>query len=49
MQTRRLAEVLWEANKLAAKAHRSDKDVETIVSFARTANKHELTTVRWTP
>jgi hypothetical protein len=37
-----IAQVLWEANKLAAKDYRSDKDVEAIVSFARKANKHEL-------
>ena len=37
-----IAEVLWQANKLAAKAVRNDKDVEEIVAFAKTANKHEL-------
>lgn len=37
-----IAEVLWQANKLAAKSYRSDKHVEAIVGFAKTANKHEL-------
>ena len=37
-----IAEVLWQANKLAAKPYRSDKDVEMIVGFAKTANKYEL-------
>jgi hypothetical protein len=37
-----IAEVLWQANKLASKAVRNQKDVDSIVSFAKTANKHEL-------
>lgn len=37
-----IAEVLWQANKLAAKAVRNDKAVEEIVSFAKTANVHQL-------
>lgn len=37
-----IAEVLWQANKLASKVLRTNKDVEGIVSFAKTANKHEL-------
>jgi hypothetical protein len=37
-----IAEVLWQANKLASKTIRSEKDVEEIVDFAKTANKHEL-------
>lgn len=37
-----IAEVLWQANKLAAKELRKDKDVEDIVSFSKTANNYEL-------
>jgi hypothetical protein len=37
-----IAEVLWQANKVASKALRNAKDVEAIVGFAKTANKHEL-------
>jgi ATP-dependent exoDNAse (exonuclease V) alpha subunit len=37
-----VAEVLWQANKLAAKVVRNDKEVEAIVAFAKTANKYEL-------
>jgi hypothetical protein len=37
-----IAEVLWQANKLAAKSYRSDANVEAIVGFAKTANKYEL-------
>lgn len=37
-----IAEVLWQANKLASKAVRKDSDVDAIVNFAKTANKHEL-------
>ena len=37
-----VAEVLWQANKLATKLVRSDKEVEAIVLFAKTANKYEL-------
>ena len=39
---RPIAEVLWQANKLVANVVRADKDVETIVNFAKTANKYEL-------
>jgi AAA domain len=37
-----VAEVLWQANKLAAAVSRMDQDVEDIVTFAKTANKHQL-------
>jgi hypothetical protein len=37
-----IAEVLWQANKLASKVLRSAKDVEAIVGFAKTANKYDL-------
>lgn len=37
-----IAEVLWQANKPASKVLRNAKDVEAIVGFAKTANKHEL-------
>ncbi len=37
-----IAEVLWQANKLASKRLRTDKDVAAIVSFAKTANTYEL-------
>lgn len=37
-----VAEVLWQANKLAAKVLRNNKDVEEIVAFSKTANKHAL-------
>jgi energy-coupling factor transporter ATP-binding protein EcfA2 len=37
-----IAEVLWQANKLASKVIRKNKDVEDIVSFSKTANKHAL-------
>src|SRR5205807_6679448 len=37
-----IAEVLWQANKLAAKTHRNDKDVEEIIGFSTTANKYRL-------
>jgi len=39
-----IAEVLWQANKLAAKTIRNDKDVEDIVNFSKTANNYELNT-----
>lgn len=39
-----IAQVLWQANKLATKDYRSDKDVDAVVSFARTANTYELNT-----
>ena len=37
-----IAEVLWQANKLASKVLRKDADIDAIVAFAKTANKHEL-------
>jgi hypothetical protein len=37
-----VAEVLWQANKLAKIAVRDAKEVEAIVAFAKTSNKHEL-------
>jgi len=37
-----IAEVLWQANKLAAKAVRKDKEVDAVVAFAQGANKYEL-------
>ncbi|WP_406698654.1 AAA domain-containing protein [Singulisphaera sp. Ch08] len=37
-----VAELLWQANKLAAKVLRTNQDVEAIVTFAKTANKHPL-------
>ncbi|KRQ17180.1 DEAD/DEAH box helicase [Bradyrhizobium manausense] len=37
-----VAEVLWQANKLAAETVRNDKDVQAVIDFAKTANKHEL-------
>jgi len=37
-----IAEVLWQANKLAAKVLRTDKDVDAIVNFAKSANKYDL-------
>ena len=37
-----VAEVLWQANKLATKTVRNDKEVEAIVAFAKSANKYEL-------
>ncbi|MDE5441094.1 AAA family ATPase [Bradyrhizobium sp. CSA207] len=37
-----IAEVIWQANKLAANTIRNTKDVDAIVAFATTANKHTL-------
>jgi len=37
-----IAEVLWLANKLASKVVRNDKEVDSIVGFAKGANKYEL-------
>ena len=37
-----IAELLWQGNKLAAKAHRNNLDIEAIVTFAKSANKHPL-------
>lgn len=37
-----IAEVLWQAKKLASKSLRKDNNVEAIVGFAKTANEHEL-------
>ena len=37
-----VAQVLWQANKLASAVLRNDQDVEDIVAFATTANKHQL-------
>jgi hypothetical protein len=37
-----IAQVLWQANKLAAKIVRNNQDVKAIADFAKTANEHEL-------
>lgn len=37
-----IAQVLWQANNLAAKVIRDDKNVDAIVNLAKSANKNEL-------